>query len=183
MILIAPILVDNQVAGLVEVWQSPDRHPNAVKGFLQFMVHMAELASRYNRNHMLRQMVGQQQVWTQMEAFARMIHTSLSPVEVGYLIANEGRRLVDCDRVSVAVRYGKRTVIEAVSGADVVEKRSNLIVLMRKLAEAVIKWGDKLHFSGVKDDSLPPNVLRRPGPVPGGSEQQAPRHPAFARRA
>ncbi len=60
---------------------------------------------------------------------------------------------------SVAVRYGKRTSVAAVSGADVVEKRSNLIVLMRKLADAVIRWGEKLAFNGEKDDSLPPNVL------------------------
>jgi hypothetical protein len=158
-ILIAPILVDKQVAGLVEVWQDPNRPPDAQRGFLQFMGKMASHASGYTRNHSLRQMVGQQQVWSQLEAFARQIHGSLNPTEVAYLIANEGRRLVECDRVSVGLRYGKRVVVEAISGADVVEKRSNLVQLMRKLFDAVLAWGEKLVYSGTKDDTLPPKVL------------------------
>src|SRR5262249_51320978 len=60
---------------------------------------------------------------------------------------------------SVAVRYGKKVQIEAISGADVVEKRSNLVVLMRKLCDHVLQWGEKLVFTGGKDESLPPRVL------------------------
>src|SRR5207244_2008008 len=90
----------------------------------------------------------------------RQIHTSLHPMEVGYVIANEGRRLVDCDRVSVAMRRGRKTVVEAISGADVVERRSNLVRLMAKLFDNVLKWGEKLIYQGIKDDSLPPGVLK-----------------------
>jgi hypothetical protein len=159
-ILMAPILVDKQIAGLVEVWQDADRNPNAQRGFLQFLTRMAELASSYTRNNHLRQMVGQQTLWTQLEAFARQIHGSLNPMEVGYLIANESRRLIDCDRVSVALRKGRKAQVEAISGADVVEKRSNLVRLMAKLFDKVMKWGEKLVYQGVQDDSLPPDVLR-----------------------
>jgi hypothetical protein len=159
-ILIAPILVDKQVAGMVEVWQDADRNPNAQQGFLQFLTRMAELASSYTRNHQLRQMVGQQTLWTQLEAFARQIHQSLNPMEVSYVVANEGRRLVDCDRVSVAQRRAKKARVEAVSGADVVEKRSNLIRLMATLFDKVLIWGEKLIYRGEKDDSLPPDVLK-----------------------
>ncbi len=158
--LIAPILVDKQAAGLIEVWQSHNRHPDAVQGFLQFLVRMAELASMYTRNHLLRQMGGQQQLWTQLEAFARQVHGSLNPTEVAYTTANEGRRIIEVDRVSVAVRHGRKVKVEAISGADVVEKRSNLVQLMRKLFERVMKWDEKLIYTGVKDDSLPPDVYK-----------------------
>jgi hypothetical protein len=160
MILLAPILVDKQVAGLVEVWQDADRNPQAQEGFLRFITQMAGLASTYTRNHQLRQMVGQQALWTQLEAFARQIHGSLNPMEVGYHVANEGRRLVECDRVSVALRRGKKARIEAISGADVVEKRSNLVRLMASLFDKVLKWGEKLIYKGTQDDSLPPDVLK-----------------------
>jgi hypothetical protein len=158
LLLLVPIIVDNQVAGLLEVWQAPDRHPNAIRGFLEFMMRMAELATRYTRNYMLRQMVGQQQLWVQLETFARQIHSSLNPIEVSYLIANEGRRLVECDRISIGLRYSRRVSVEAISGADVVEKRSNLVQLMRTLFDKVMKWGEKLVFTGVQDDTLPPDV-------------------------
>ena len=158
-ILVAPILYDKQVAGLVEIWQDPNRGPDAQRGFLQFIVRMAGLAAGYTRNHQLRQMVSQEQVWLQLEAFAQKIHASLNPTEVAYLVANEGRRLVEADRVSVALRQGKTAQVQAISGADVVEKRSNLVQLMRTLFEKVMDWGDKLVYTGTKDEGLPPGVL------------------------
>jgi hypothetical protein len=159
LILLVPILVEKQVAGLVEVWQMADRHPSAIPGFLTFMSHMAELAARYTRHMTMSQLTKQQQLWGQLEVFARQVHGSLKPMEVAYQVANEGRRLIDCDRVSVAIRLGKKVRVEAVSGADIVERRSNLVQLMRKLFDAVLNWGEKLVYSGVKDDSLPPDVL------------------------
>lgn len=159
-ILLAPILIENQVAGLVEVWQEANRGTDAQRGFLQFLVRMAGLASGYTRNHQLRQITGQQQVWTQLESFAKQIHCSLNPTEVAYLIANEGRRLCEADRVTVGVRQGPKCAVLAVSGADVVEKRSNLVRLMRTLFDSVLAWGEKLVYSGTKDDTLPPNVLK-----------------------
>ncbi|HEY1860318.1 MAG TPA: hypothetical protein VGG61_08190 [Gemmataceae bacterium] len=159
LILLAPVVVDDQVTALVEVWQRAERHPDAAGGFLKFLTDMARLASLYARNYQRRQMTGQQQLWLQLETFSRKIHGSLNPTEVSYVIANEGRRLIDCDRVSVALFQGRKTRIEAVSGADVVEKRSNLVKLMRKLCSRVARWGEKLVYTGTKDDTLPPKVM------------------------
>src|SRR5262249_46846169 len=103
MLLVAPILVNQQPAGLIEVWQGANRPAQAITGYLQDMNFMAEWASRYQRNKIMGQLAGQQQVWTQLEAFARQVHASLNPTEVAYQVANEGRRLVECDRVSVAI--------------------------------------------------------------------------------
>ncbi len=158
-ILIVPILVDKQVAGLVEVWQDPRLNPNALRNQTQFLIQVSALATVYTRNHRLRQMVGQEKLWTQLEAFTRQIHGTLNPTEVSYLVANEARRLVECDRISVGVRHGKKAKVEAISGADTVEKRSNLVQLMRTLFQRVLVWGEKLIYTGLKDDTLPPDVL------------------------
>ncbi len=156
--LLAPIMVDKNVAGLVEVWQDPGRGPEAQRGFLQFIIRMAGLASGYTRNHQLRQMTGQQQVWTQLETFSRQIHNSLNPTEVAYMVANEGRRLLECDRLSVGLREGHAVRVESISGADVVERRSNLVQLMKVLMWEVLRWGEKLIYSGTRDETLPPEV-------------------------
>lgn len=158
-ILVAPIIIEKQVAGLVEIFQEPDRNPTALRNFMGFLGHMAGLAAVYTRNQRLRQIVGQQELWTQLEAFARQVHGSLHTTEVAYLVANTGRRIVECDRIAVAIRRNRRTAIEAISGADVVEKRSNLVQLMRKLADCVLNWGEKLVYSGTKDDTLPPDIV------------------------
>ncbi|MFO0929611.1 MAG: hypothetical protein U0736_21705 [Gemmataceae bacterium] len=159
-LLLAPIRQNEQVIGLVEVFQGPNRPSSAVPGFLQYMSLMADLAARYQRNQLVGQLVGQQQLWTQLEGFARAIHASLNPTEVAFQIANEGRRLIECDRVSVAIRRnGEKGRIEAVSGSDVVEHRSNLVRRLRILCDEVLTWGERLVFSGTKDDTLPPKVL------------------------
>jgi hypothetical protein len=46
-ILLAPILVEKQVAGLVEVWLDARRVPDSQRGYLQFMVRMAGIASGF----------------------------------------------------------------------------------------------------------------------------------------
>lgn len=158
-ILMAPLLNDKNLTGLVEIWQDPNRGIEAQRGFLNFIVRMTAYAANYTRNYQLRQMVGKEQVWVQLESFVRQIHGTLNPVEAAYLVVNEGRRLLEADRISIAVRQ-PRTAVLAISGADVVEKRSNLVQLMRALFDAVIEWGEKLVFTGVKDDSLPPKVYK-----------------------
>jgi hypothetical protein len=158
-VLLVPIVVEQTVTGLVEIWQTPGRNPQAIPGFLQFLARLAHFASLYMKNRQLRTIVGQQQLWTQLEAFARQVHNSLNPMEVGYMVVNEGRRLIECDRVSIGIRQGKKTRVEAISGADVVEKRSNLVQLMRTLMDEVLVWGEKLVYSGTKDDTLPPKVM------------------------
>ncbi len=158
-ILMAPLLNDKNLTGLVEIWQDPNRGIEAQRGFLNFLVRMTSYAAAYTRNHQLRQMVGKEQIWVQLETFVRQIHGTLNPTEAAYLIVNEGRRLLEADRICVAIRQPRTTVV-AISGADVVEKRSNLVQLMKALFDSVIEWGEKLIFTGVKDDSLPPNVYR-----------------------
>ncbi len=157
--LLAPIQMEKEVAGIVEVWQEPRWDARVQRTCLNYCIQMAGYASNYLRNQSGRKLIGQEQLWTQLEAFTREAHASLDPVRVAYHVANEGRRLIGCDRVSVAVVEAKKCKIEAVSGTDVIEKRSNLIQLMRVLVDATLKWGEKLVYQGTKDDSLPPDVL------------------------
>jgi hypothetical protein len=158
-ILLVPIMMEKSVIGLVELWIDPNRQANVVQSLYQFLVRMAAFVSLFQRNHQLRTMLGQQELWLKLETFSRQIHGSLNTTEVAYLIANEARRLIEVDRVSVAVRPAATCEVAAISGADVVEKRSNLVQLMRALFDAVIAWGEKLIYAGVKDDALPPKVL------------------------
>ena len=154
---LAPILTeDNQTLGLVEIFQRPNWNP---QDLITYTIQVAGYASNYLRNTSNRRVAGQEQIWTQLEVFSRQVHGSLNPTEVAYTVANEGRRLVGCDRISVGIRHGRKTTVEAVSGADVVEKASTHIKRMRELFDAVIHWGEKLVYRGTRDDTLPPRVL------------------------
>jgi hypothetical protein len=154
---IAPILTeDNQTLGLVEIFQKPTWHP---QDLITYTIQVAGYASNYLRNTSNRKVANQEQIWTQLEVFTRQVHQSLNPTEVAYVVANEGRRLIGCDRISVGVRHGRKVTIEAVSGADVVEKASTHIKRMREMFDSVIQWGEKLTYRGSRDETLPPRVL------------------------
>ncbi len=123
---------------------------------------MAGYASQYHHYITARHGSGAERTFTQIESFARLIHGTLNPTEVAYHVANEGRKLVECDRLCVGVRHARqRVTVEAVSGADVVEKASTHVRRLRFLMEAVLQWGEPLMFKGAKDAGLPPAVATR----------------------
>ena len=59
--------------------------------------------------------------------------------------------------MSVAIRKGKKCKIEAISGQDLFDKRSNTVRLLGKLATAVVASGDAVWYTGDTRD-LPPQV-------------------------
>ena len=50
LLLLVPIIIDNAVAGLMEVFQDASRKPAAHRGYLNFLQVIATLAARYIRN-------------------------------------------------------------------------------------------------------------------------------------
>jgi len=158
--LFAPIIDKEQKSlGLLEVFHTPDQEPRLYQTYLQYTLQMAGYASQYHTFTGPRQSAGAERTFSQVEAFSRLIHGTLNPTECAYHVANEGRRLVECDRLCVGVRHGRYSTVEAVSGADVVEKASTHVRRMKKLFDAVLKFNDKLIFTGERDDALPPDVL------------------------
>lgn len=157
LLLLGLLKTDLENVGVVEVFQRSDSGPTTQKGYLRFLMQMCELAGDFLKSHQLRHFSDRQTLWTQLEDFTRTVHASLDPREAAYTIANEGRRLVECDRVSVAIRKGKKCYIEAVSGQDLFDKRSNMIRLLGRLASAVVASGDPVWYTGDTRD-LPPQV-------------------------
>ncbi|HEX5446504.1 MAG TPA: HlyD family efflux transporter periplasmic adaptor subunit, partial [Pirellulales bacterium] len=109
---------------------------------------MCDLAGEYLKSRKLQHFTDRQALWAQLEQFTRLVHKGLDPTDTAYTIANEGRRLIECDRVSVAVCRGRRPKIEAVSGQDTFDKRSNTILLLTRLAKAVLATGETMWYTG-----------------------------------
>src|SRR5271170_2124466 len=126
-LIIAPLLVDKQVVGLLEILMDPTRKAAQQKSTLRFVGDLCDLAGQFLKNRQMRQMMSQQRLWNQLETFTHGIHGSLDMKEACFAVVNDGKRLVACDRLSVALKVGGRTMIEAVSGQEVVEQRANLI--------------------------------------------------------
>lgn len=155
LLVIAPITSDRGVEGLVEIFQRSGARPTTQRGYLRFLKQICELAGEYVKTRRLRHFTHKQNLWEQLEAFTGLVHQALNSRETAYTIANEGRRLVGCDRVTVALRKGTKYQISAISGQDTFDKRSNIVRLLRNVVTTVAKTGDDLWFDGDTSDLSP----------------------------
>lgn len=155
LLVLGPLKTELEVVGVVEIFQRSEAGPAIQRGYLRFLLEVCALASEFLNSRQLRHFSDRQSLWTQLEEFTRLVHSSLNPRETAYTIANEGRRLIECDRVSVAIRKGERCYIEAVSGQDMVDKRSNTVRLLGRLATVVVASEEPMWYSGDTTDMAP----------------------------
>jgi len=123
-------------------------------------MQMCEIASDFHRNEKIRSFATHQNMWQQMAHFIDAVHRGLDPTQTAYTIANEARRLIDCDRVSVLLGKGRRCRVKAVSGLDSIERRAEQVRKLNSLAATVIKAGQPLWYTG-EDADLPPQIENR----------------------
>ncbi len=159
LLVIAPIRVNNEAVGLVEILQRANSGPTTQMGYLRFVTQMAELAGDYLTNQRLRTFAQAESMWQQLEAFICSVHGGLDKKQVAYSIVNEGRRLIDIDRLSIALGTGRNCKIEAVSGLDSIERRADHVKRLGRLAAMIIKTKQPLWYDG-DESSLPPQVER-----------------------
>ncbi|MDX1948066.1 MAG: HlyD family efflux transporter periplasmic adaptor subunit [Pirellulaceae bacterium] len=191
LLVVHPLGADDEIEGLIEILQRPDTQPSTQRGYLQFLKQMCELAAEWFKNRKLRDFSDKHSLWAQADQFSRAVHESLEVRETCYTIVNEGRRLLGCDRVSIGILRGGKCVIDAVSGQDLLDNRSNVVTLLGNLATKVIKSGEPLWYTGATED-LPPQIeesieeyvdqsytkslavipLRQPKPVDDGKASQ-----------
>ncbi len=157
LLVLSPLRADGKVEGLVEIFQRPDSPPATQRGYLRFVEQMCELAGEWLKTQQLRQFTDRHSLWAQADQFSRQVHESLDLRETAYAVANEGRRLIGCDRVSVGIMRGRKCVVDAVSGQDAVEDRSNIVHLLGQVATRVVATGEPLWYEGATDD-LPPQI-------------------------
>jgi biotin carboxyl carrier protein len=157
-LLFAPIVMDQMVVGVVEVWLTLSPDPTQRRQLARLLTEMAALEAAYLHKGQWQRLRQHQQLVSQTEEFSRQIHSTLDVREISYLIANEGRRLLGCDQFSVAMRVGRASKLQAVSGSPGFDKQSQLVRAMQELAGAVLAWGQRLDYQGAHSDDWPPEV-------------------------
>jgi len=98
--------------------------------------------------------------WRQLDQFSLSLQKSLSVADVAMVATNDGRVLLDCDRVSVAMKYGPRAKIVSTSGQESTQQRANLIYQMSQLAKAVCELGEPVIYTGTTEGF--PESFREP---------------------
>lgn len=86
----------------------------------------------------------------------RLFHRDLDVNQTAYRIANESRRMLGCDRVTVLTAKGKRWRVASVSGVAVVDRRSNAIRAIEAVVRSSVVMSRPLIVPST--DPLPPQI-------------------------
>ena len=165
LVIAAPIDSTAGRAGLIEVLHHPN-HEAVQRGYLRFLGQVSALAAVYldrqrsgqqvaAQRQQLVELDAQQSTLAQVERFSRAVHESLDPVATAFVMANEARRIIGCDRVSVLVRRRGKLRLEAVSGQESVERRASAVQAIEGLTRVVAKAGDPLWHPDATAEVLP----------------------------
>jgi len=157
LLVLGPLVSNRAPRGVIEIFQRPGAGPVTQRGYLRFLLQLCELGGNYLATRQLRSFEDRQSLWGQLEQFTKTVHESLDPIRTAYTVVNEGRRLIECDRVSLAIWRGRKCRVEAISHQDTIDKRSNIAVLLSRLATRVVATGEPLWYGGSTED-MPPQV-------------------------
>lgn len=158
LLILTALMCDDRCVGVVEIFQRPDTSAAARPGYMQYVEQMAGYASLYLQK---RTCASTQPVASpfddELGRFGLQLQRSMRVQDVAAVVANDGRLLVGCDRLTVITRRGKRIRALAVSGQESIHHRSNLIKAQTRLAREAIVSGVPVKYSGNADD-FPPQV-------------------------
>ena len=162
-IVLAALQTGTESAGVVQIFQRAGAPKEARPGYLQFVEQMCGYASRYLERQKNRRESAADDgspvspFLHEFADFVLQMQRTLDSKEVCSTAASDGRLLLNCDRVSVVLTWGRKTFVQAISGQDSVNKRANLVRAMVELAKTVIAMKEPILYSG-KNEALPPQV-------------------------
>jgi multidrug efflux pump subunit AcrA (membrane-fusion protein) len=157
LLVLAPLATETGSSGLIEIFQRPNVTAQTQQGNLRFLSAVGELAGDYQRHRELHELRDRGALWRQFDRFAGQVHGSLDLRTVAYTIANDGRDLIGCDRLSVAIVHGSRCRMLAVSGIDKLDRRAEVVRSLEQLATAVVSAGEPLWYLD-GDSQAPPQI-------------------------
>ena len=156
LVVTAPIDKAGARAGLIEVFHQPNAD-DVQRGYLRFLEQIAAAAGLYLDRRHAAVIDSRQTALAQVERFSRAVHESLDPIATAFTLANEARRIIGCDRVSVLVKRRGVLRLEAVSGQESVERRASAVQAIETLVRVIAKAGEPLWHPD-PDHELPPQI-------------------------
>lgn len=125
-----PLVLKEQVLGVLQVWLQPYVVPANFQEFITFLTSLAAHVEQHLHSRRLGSLVLENQRLQQVLKFSSDLAGSLDPLEVARLAANYGRDLIGCERCSVLSLRGDHWKVVAISGQEVVEKKSSMVKAM-----------------------------------------------------
>jgi len=156
-IIIAPLLTPSSPPRVLQLFlleATPD--PVHVAELKEIAETLVNYFMQFEENLALReQPIHTPAFWKQFDWFLIRLQQSMDLKQTASIAVNDGRSLVSCDRMSLALKQGGRIRIAAISGQEQVQYRANLVKSMARVAEIVLRTGTTVTYRGVVE-TIPP---------------------------
>ena len=117
-LLVCSVLSATGVAGLLTFELTPGTLPGSAAQLLELTAAIAEIAGEYEQRRQVVAAGVAMRRQAGLEAFLLRVHNSFQVEGIARELAEEGRRLLECDRLAVLTRSGRSWRVVAVSGVD-----------------------------------------------------------------
>jgi multidrug efflux pump subunit AcrA (membrane-fusion protein) len=141
---------------IVELWMRADASPAMYRGCEQFLMGVCDIAADYHAFEERRRLLDEDRHRTELLNLGGRVHSQLKLSATAYEVANEGRRVLDCDRLSVLMARGRRCRLLATSGVSRFERRSGAARRLEKIAQMVRRTDEPAFYADGQCDALPP---------------------------
>ena len=148
-----PVVVGETSVSLVEVFLPPNLSDQVLNAFTGKMEILCEIAGGFHRAAGTSTASGDEPI----RALTSAVHRSLDVEATCYALANEGRRALGCDRVSVLTGRPGKYRLRAVSGQESINRRDNVVRLLEQLSQAVLATAEPFWYP-VDDKKLAPQI-------------------------
>ncbi|QDT30314.1 HlyD family secretion protein [Gimesia panareensis] len=143
--------------GILEIIHPPPRSYAAQDGYLRFISALCEISDDFCQHQQLLKLQELETLWEEFERFSEHVHLHLDARQTAYIIANEGRLLINCDRVSVLQRTGQSYRLMAASGVESIERRSESVQRLETLVTR-IQALNRPYWNWEADQNYPPQI-------------------------
>ncbi len=147
LLLAGPVVVEGRAIRIVEICQRPEVSPEAACGFAEVLSALCELAADFHRRARLQELQERESQWDRAWQFCEQLQRPLDLQGVAFAVANEGRRVLNADRITVVVRRRGRLRVQAISGLDSFDPRATPVRLLERLAERVAATAEPLFYA------------------------------------
>lgn len=161
LMLFSPVLNrQRDCIGTVELIQRGGISDKAKEGYLRFVTEIAILFQRWHEQQDLAKLSNRSEKWTERMQFINEVHGTIDYKETAYSIANEARRVLNADRVSVGRWTGRKCKITSISSQDRFDNRSNVVRKLSKVASAAVGADSTFWVTG-DTEGLAPEVAKK----------------------
>jgi multidrug efflux pump subunit AcrA (membrane-fusion protein) len=147
---------DSVTLAVIEIWMRADGGPATYRGCEQFLMGVCDLAADYHAFEERRRLLDGDHHRTELLELGKRVHAQLKLSATAYEVANEGRRVLDCDRLSVLMASGRRCRLLATSGVSRFERRSGAARRLEKIAQMVRQTDEPAYYADGQYDAMPP---------------------------